>query len=89
MSTIKLNKDQMNNADPVQVGRAAMAVIDAVQDLTPEHQALGMAATFMLLCDRFKVKPQDVFETSQNVMNGVAGERPEFAAVQSYLKEEL
>jgi len=89
MSHIKLNKDQMNMADPVMIGRTAMSVIDAVQDYTPEQQALGMAATFMLLCDRFGVKPQDVFETSQNVMNGVAGKRPEFAGVQSYLAGEL
>lgn len=84
-----LDRDRMNMADPVAVGRAAMTNIDALQDLPAHEQVLGLATTFLLLCDRFGLRPNDVFLTSQNVMNGVAGKRPEFAAVQSYLAEEV
>jgi hypothetical protein len=85
----KLGFDEMNMADPVLVGRASMTVIDAVQDLHPKDQVLGMAATFLLLCDRYNVMPQDIFTISQNVMNGVDGKRPEFRAVKSYLAGEV
>jgi len=84
-----LDKDKMNSADPLLVGRSAMTTIDALQDFDPETQVMGMAACFLLLCDRFKVQPGDVFQTTQNVMNGVAGKRPEFEAVQSYLAGEV
>ena len=84
-----LDQDKMNMADPVLVGRGSMAVIDALQDFDAETQVMGMAASFMLLCDRFDVRPNDIFQTVQNVMNGVAGKRPEFEAVQSYLAGEI
>ena len=66
-----------------------MAVIDALQDFPKEIQSLGMAMTFILFCERFGLRPNEVFLTAQNVMNGVAGKRPEFEAVQSYLAGEL
>lgn len=84
-----LDKDKMNLADPVLVGRGAMSVIDALQDYDPETQVMGMAASFLLLCNRFKQRPNDVFQTVQNVMNGVEGKRPEFEAVESYLAGEI
>lgn len=66
-----------------------MTVIDAMQDFDPETQVLGMAASFLLLCERFGQRPTEVFLTTQNVMNGVAGKRPEFEAVESYLAGEI
>jgi hypothetical protein len=85
----KLDNDAMNMADPTLVGRAAMTVIDQLQDFTPEVQTVGFAAAFLLLCERFHVHPGNVFLTAQNVMNGMDGKRPEFAAVRSYLGEEI
>lgn len=87
--TRPLNRDLMNNANPILVGRAAMTVIDRLQDFDPETQAVGFAAGFLMLAKRFNVQPQDLFETAQNVMNGMDGKRPEFKAVESYLGVEL
>ena len=84
-----IDHDKMNLADPVSVGHSAMSVIDALQDFPAEIQSLGMATTFLLFCERFGLRPNEVFLTAQNVMNGVAGKRPEFEAVESYLVGEL
>lgn len=84
-----LDRDKLNMASPRIVGNVSMAVITAVQDFPAEERALGMAAAFLSLCDRFGLHPGDTFLTVNNVMNDVQGKRPEFRAVESYLRDEM
>ena len=86
---MKIDQDKFNSANPVRVGHSAMSMIDAAQDYEPEYQVLGMAMVFLQLCDRFDLQPANTFLTVQNIMNGVAGERPEYGAVKDYLAAEL
>lgn len=83
-----LNPDALNNADVGLTANAAMAVIDRLQDFTPEVQMLAMTASFVLLAQRHKQRPSDLFVTADNVINGAEGKRPEFAAVAHYLENE-
>ncbi len=84
-----LNHDRLNNADEAAVANSAMQVVDALQRFTPEVQMLGLTAAFMLLAKRHRQHPGDLFLTTDNIIHGVEGERPECRAVEMYLENEL
>jgi len=84
-----INRDHMMLADPKPVGHASMTVIDRLQDYSPTSQVLASGMVFLLLCKRYGVLPQTVFDTTQNMWNGAAGKHPELRAVESYLGEEI
>lgn len=84
-----ISRDKMNLASARTVGNVSMAVLTAVQNYPAEERALGMAHAFLALCERFKLHPGDTFQTVGNILNDVQGPRPEFRAVQSYLREEM
>lgn len=87
---MKFNNDLMINADHEQVAMTSFAVIDLLQDLDPELQALALAATFKLLAERFNLNPQDVFTYAGNLMTHTDGtHRSEFKGIRMYLREEL
>jgi hypothetical protein len=80
----------MLNMIPVnEAAVSTMRVIDAVQDLPPEHQVVAITSAFKLLAERFNVAPQDAFTITSNIMNNAEGRRPEFEAVKAYLQHEL
>lgn len=81
--------DAFSSAPVSQAARASMAVINAVQQLDPAVQVHGMAAAFLLLAERFKLEPQDLFAKTTNLMNYAEGRRPEFTAVSEYLAGEI
>ncbi len=85
-----INPDLVSNAPSGDVANAAMAVVDALQvRFKAEVQMLGLTAAFLLLAKRNKQNPNDLFETINNVMNGVEGRRPEFRAVEMYIDKEM
>lgn len=85
-----MNRDLINNANPARVANATMAVIDATQrGFQPHEQMHAMAAAFLLLSEHWGLSPQDLFTATKNLMNDNLGKRPEFAAVQQYMREEL
>lgn len=81
--------DRMNNLAMSDVTNGAMAVIDRLQRLPKETQAVSLAATFLLLSEHWGVDPQRVFAATTNIMNHADGRRPEFKAVARYLREEI
>lgn len=87
--TYHLNRDALNAVDVGEVANATMAVIDRIQNMSAETAVAAMAATFLLMCERYDLTPQDAFAVVDNVMNYAEGRRPEFKAVAQYLDEEL
>lgn len=79
----------MNNADPHRVASAAMTVVDRLQSYHPAEQIMGVAALFLILAEHRGVPAQDIFTATKNLINGVDGKRPEFRALQEYVKHEL
>ena len=83
------NPDRVSNADEGEVANAAMTVIDALQvRFTSEVQMLGLSAAFLLMAQRHKQHPGDLFLTINNIMNGVEGKRAEFKALEMYMENE-
>lgn len=86
----RFNRDYMNNAEPRRVSTAAMTVIDRLQvEYKPHEQVMGAAATFLILAEHFGIPAQEIFTATKNLMNGMDGKRPEFAAVMDYVKHEI
>jgi hypothetical protein len=85
--------DQLVNARSRRAGTAAMAVINALQDFIEDErgaQAIGIAAAFLLFCERFRIEPQDVFTATRNLIARSEGDtRKDFQAVRDYLTNEV
>lgn len=84
-----MNRDLMNNANPTAVATAVMGVVDRLQHEQPHVQQMAAAALFVLLAERWGMKPQDVMTATKNLMIGSEGKRAEFEAVALYLENEL
>lgn len=85
---MKLDLDRLGNIPVREAARATMAVIDRLQDLTPEQQMAGITACFTLACEHYGINPQDMFTYSNNIMHHADGRRPEFQAVRQFMKGE-
>ena len=84
------DRDRMNNMHPRPVANAAMQTIDALQrHHLAEAQVMGLAAAFVLMCERYDVPAQDVFTASKNLMVASEEDRTEFKAVRDYMKYEV
>jgi hypothetical protein len=85
-----LNRDRFNNADQQQSAVAAMTVIDRLQNFPAEQQLVGLAATFLFVCEHFGIPAQDAFTVTKNVINDTDSKLiPEFRAVREYVRNEL
>lgn len=83
------NRDLFNNADTRRVGNAAMTIIDRLQHFRPHEQMHAAAVVFLVLAEHWGMSAQDAFTATKNLINGAEGKRPELAAVEQYVKEEL
>jgi len=85
--------DLVVNAKSSSAGKAAMAVIDSLQQYIESDkgaQAIGLCAAFRLFCERFRLDPQDVFNATGNLIASAEGDiRKDFQAVRDYLKNEV
>lgn len=84
-----MTRDNLSNIKVRKAANAAMLVIDTMQKLPQEEQIAGLSAAFLLLADRVKMSPQDMFSFTTSIMNHADGRRPEFAAVAQYMDMEL
>lgn len=76
--------------EPRQVGLLAMRLADRSQDFPPEPQAVAAAYYFLLLCERYKLQPQDVFTITKNLLaSSEAQFSHELRAVKDYVEHEL
>ncbi len=85
--------DCIVNARSADAGKAAMAVIDALQhhiEGDKGAQAVGLCGAFLLFCGRFGLDPQDVFTATGNLLAQSEGDvRKDFDAVRLYLQNEV
>jgi hypothetical protein len=85
--------DRIVNVRAVSAGKAAMSVIDGLQNHIEDDkgaQAVGLCAAFRLFCERFGLDPQDVFTATGNLMSRAEGPiRKDFQAVRDYLQNEV
>lgn len=83
--------DKLVNAPRILTASLSLGLIDRVQGhyLTPGVQVAALAATFLLVCERFNVEPQDAFTATKNLMNDHDGRSIEFEAVRLYLQNEV
>lgn len=84
----RFDRDALANINPRKAATSAMSVIDALQDYLPHEQVAGLCAVFSLLADRYGVRLPDAMEVVNNVMTFADGRRPEFKAVEQYMREE-
>jgi hypothetical protein len=86
---VRLNRDLLNNVDRMPVRQGSFAIVDALQMEPPQVQAASIGAAFVLMCERFKLEPQDVFLAVNNMMCLPNGERaPEFKGAALYMQNE-
>lgn len=87
---MKLDRDKLNNCSLADGSEAAMKVIDRLQSHRPEEQVVGLAATFLLVCEHYRVAVQDVMTVTKNMINEASRKKvPEFDAVALYVANEL
>jgi hypothetical protein len=84
-----IDRDKLMNMAVSDAGRAAMQVVDALQNHRPEAQVVGACAAFLLLAEASGMPAQDLFSATKNLINGAEGKRPEFAAVSMYIELEI
>ena len=86
------NIDGLVNAPPKAVAEISFLVVDSIQHhhKTPMAQAAAVAATFLILCERLRLNPQDVFVAAKNIlMDERNGGSKHFEAVRMYVKNEI
>lgn len=90
MGSSTLERRLADDSTPKAIATVAMAVIDRVQNYPKVDRAVGMAASFILLCERLGVSPRSALTVAENVMKG-ARYRSEnsFAAVRMFLEKEV
>ncbi len=82
--------DRIHNATLRQVRDTAVRVVDAIQVQRPEEQIAGLAATFLLLCERFDYPPRKALEAASNMLTAARyRDRTHFEGLALYLREEL
>lgn len=85
----RFNRDRLTNCNQAEAGRAAMTVIDRLQDFPKDEQVVGMTGAFLLMLEAYGVTVQDAMTTTKNLIND-SNKRliPEFLAVAQYMQEE-
>ena len=85
-----MNRDLLNNADPVAVRTATVSIFDRVQSQQPHVQLMSLCAAFLILAEHWRIPAQDVFTVTKNLMNDADGRHVvEFNAMRQYVKDEL
>lgn len=82
--------DQINSANPKDVAQSAYSLVDVLQ-VQPAHiQVLGPAALFLAICNHSKVNPNEALTVVSRISTDpIHGQRPEFKALDLYIKGEL
>lgn len=83
-----MNRDRLTNMSVREAATGTMQILDAVQDERPEKVVASAAAFFVHACDRFGIRAADALTITTNIINHAEGKRPEFAAVEQFMREE-
>ncbi|MEG2140964.1 MAG: hypothetical protein RRY20_09285 [Bilophila sp.] len=83
-------RDQLGNVSLTDAAHTAMSVADAVQTCPRKGARLiGIMAAALITIEASNLNLQDVLAMTRNVINHADGRRPEFAAVDAYVRNEV
>ena len=83
-------RDLTGNAPLRQTSQAAMSVADAIQHVPHKGaRMMGAAASFLIMAECAGLNAYDLMGMARNCMNDAAGRRPEFAAVEEFVRKEV
>lgn len=81
--------ERLINVPRVDTAAATFHVLHNGQDFPAPVQLTSAAIYFLLLCEHYRLSPQEVFTIAKNLMNAHDGAlATEFEAIRMYLKEE-
>lgn len=67
-----------------------MEVVAKLQNYKPEQQIVAACATFLFLCEHYRITAQDAFTVTTNMIADAPRRQvPEFNAVRDYVENEL
>ena len=87
-----VDRDRMNHASKRDVAATCVRVFDRLQGYAREKQLLGLACSFILLCEASGIPAQDVFTASKNLMADPmtqTGLAPQFQAMRYHLNTDV
>lgn len=83
-------RDQIGNVNLTEAARSAMSVADAVQNCpTKGARLMGIMAAALITIEASNLNLSDVLTMTRNAINHADGRRPEFAAVDAYVRNEI
>jgi hypothetical protein len=85
----RLRRDDLTNCSSVQAGRAAMQVLDSLQNHAPHAQLVGLAAAFCAMVRRTDVPPAEVFQYGNRILEAREVHTPELGVLRDYLEAEV
>ena len=83
--------DQINSATVTEGQIIAFKVLEGLQQEKPGKVLVGVAMMFLMLCERFKVKPRDVLDVAHRVLYDSLsiGRGEHTRAIKTYMNMEL
>ena len=88
--THRFDRDLFHSLPTKAAAQTTIAALNAIQDRRPECQVAGLAAAFLLVCEKYGMPAQDAFTATRNMMHGhKARGGYEFDAAQSYLSDDV
>lgn len=84
------SRDVFHSIASKDAAQTTIAALSAVQDRPAEQQVAGLAAAFLMICERVGMQPGDVFSAVANMMahHERNGERT-FAAAEYYFDNDV
>lgn len=87
--TKDLNYDGLVNANVSEVSGAVFECLNVLQNKPPHIRTSASALLFLLLCERFRAEPQDVFVAAKNLLASNEAETDvRFLALKAYIAHE-
>lgn len=83
--------DQINSTTVHKGQLVAFRMLETMQGHTTGDQVVGAAMMFLMLCERFKLKPRDILDKSSHVLYDslLVGKGEHTRAIQNYMNMEL
>ena len=81
----------MMNPSATRVQQTCFIVIDAIQHLRKEDHIVALAVLWLLVCERFGVKHEQVLSCANNILSETLDNdhRIQLKALKEYMKNEL
>jgi hypothetical protein len=84
-----LNMDRVNSVNTDAIGSAVFQMLDRLQHIPNEEQTVAAAVVVLLMCERYKANPEEIFRAARNLVAHAEGERDErLTAMRWFLKYE-